>query len=151
MSEHTLHPKTLVSPRVRLVAEPLERLIAKGLVSVMTPLDIAARVLDEELDLIQLIPTAELSAAIVALRTAGWPPAQSRTPDMLTGTTDTALTVSSMLERESPRHVADFLRYAEAGITGQAMRSIESVLPEATRAIEAYRELTGASDSPNDR
>ena len=100
------------------------------------------------MDLIQLIPTAELSAAIVAVRTAGWPPAQSRTPDMLTGTTDTALTVSSMLERESPRHVADFLRYAEAGITGQAMRSIESVLPEATRAIEAYRELTAASDSP---
>jgi hypothetical protein len=133
--------ETLTPAGVRLVSEALERLTAAGILRVEVPLGEAAAALAVELRSMQLMPTRDVATAILALRAAGWPLAGAQDPVTRGRVTEVAFTVAGMLASESPRHVADFLRHAEEEISGRERRSLDAVLPEATRAIEVFREL----------
>jgi hypothetical protein len=67
-----------MSPAVgRLLCEAIERLTAAGVVRLRVPVDVAAAALDGELRRLCVAPDHEAASTILALRAAGWPPAQA--------------------------------------------------------------------------
>jgi hypothetical protein len=139
------------TPMTQLLAEILERLSAAQLLTVHGSVVEAAHALEDELRGIGPFATQDQAAAVLALRLAGWPPAQIASREARSALGDAAFGIQFLLATDDEEHVADFLRHAEIGGDSGSLRSIEALRPTASRAITEYRRLTEASKSPNER
>jgi hypothetical protein len=132
----------------QLLEEALARLEAAGVVSLVAPRAVAVGALHHQLARLGCLPDPSAAAAVLALREAGWPPARAADDLSAARVAGVAHGVGDMFEREDARHVADYLRYCEADITGGPRRDLSAVIPEAARAMAAYARLRTGARAP---
>jgi hypothetical protein len=132
-----------LAPVTQLLAEILERLSARGVLTMHGSLSEAAQALDDELRAIDpFFERQDQAAAIIALRAAGWPPArQAATPDDRAALAHAAWELQHLLATDDAQHVADLLRHTETAVDAAGMQSIEALLATASHAITEYRRL----------
>jgi hypothetical protein len=132
-----------LAPVTQLLAEILERLSARGILTAHRPFSEAARALDDELRAIDpFFERQDQAAAILALRAAAWPSAmQATTLNDRAALAHAAWELQHLLATDDAQHVADLLRHAETGVDAAEMRPIEALLPVASRAIAEFRRL----------
>jgi hypothetical protein len=139
-------------PAAQILGEVLERLRARGVLTLHRSLLDAAAALDDELRSVDpFYDRQSQAAAILALRAAGWPPSEISTLEERSAFAQAAWNVQHLLATDDPRHVADLLRHAESAFGTGSVRSVEALTPIAARAITEYRRLIDATKSPNGR
>lgn len=126
---------------LRLLAEVLERLAATGTIQFSgAPLDVAAAV-GAELESIGIDPHYWYARAVFALRTAQWGMALREGPEARRCVIEMARAIDGEMEVATPRQLADVFRHEEARLTGNAMRTLDEVLPVSERVRAEWRRL----------